>query len=92
MAREQHVAYELQLADLDLDSGHEQAALDRLDELYHSFPGKPCHIPASTAGHCSKNRDPGQAETASVILRRQLLTHPEGSYVVRAIRPGVQYG
>ncbi|MCH8058294.1 MAG: M48 family metallopeptidase [Proteobacteria bacterium] len=76
MAREQHVAYELQLADLDLDSGHEQAALDRLDDLYHSFPGN--HAIALQYGRALlKNRDPGQAKTASVILRRQLLTHPD---------------
>ena len=76
MAREQHVAYELQLADLDLDSGHEQAALDRLDDLYHSFPGNHA-ISLQYSRALLKNRDPGQAETASVILRRQLLTHSD---------------
>ncbi len=76
MARDQHVMYELQLADLDLDSGHEQAALDRLSGLYHSFPGN--HAIALQYGQALlKNRDSDQAETASVILRQQLLTHPD---------------
>jgi len=76
MARDQHVVYELQLADLDLDSGHERAALDRLDDLYHSFPGN--HAISLQYGRALlKSRDPAQAETASVILRQQLLTHPD---------------
>ena len=76
MARDPHVAYELQLADLDLDSGHEKAALERLDDLYHSFPGN--HAISLQYGRTLlKNKDPGQAETASVILRQQLLTHPD---------------
>ncbi|MEE8339681.1 MAG: M48 family metalloprotease [Xanthomonadales bacterium] len=76
MARDQHVMYELQLADLDLDSGHEQAALDRLDDLYHSFPGN--HAIAMQYGRALlKSQDSAQAETASVILRQQLLTHPD---------------
>ena len=76
MARDPHVAYELQLADLDLDSGHEKAALERLDDLYHSFPGN--HAISLQYGRALlKNQDPGQAETASVILRQQLLTHPD---------------
>ena len=76
MARDQHVAYELQLADLDLDSGHERAALDRLDGLYHGFPGNHA-ISLQYARALLKSRDAAQAETASVILRQQLLTHPD---------------
>lgn len=75
MARDRHVAYELQLADLDLDSGHEKAALSRLDGLYHSFPGN--HAIALQYGRALlKGQNLGQAKTASVILRQQLLTHP----------------
>jgi predicted Zn-dependent protease len=76
MARDQHVIYELQMADLDLDSGYERAALDRLDDLYHSFPGNHA-ISLQYSRALLKNRNPGQAETASVILRQQLLTHPD---------------
>ena len=76
MARDQHMAYELQLADLDLDSGKDDSALDRLGGLYHSFPGN--HAISMQYGQALlKNQDPGQAETASVILRQQLLTHAE---------------
>jgi len=76
IARDQHVAYELQLADLDLESDKENAALDRLGGLYHSFPGN--HAISMQYGRALlKHQDPGQAETASVILRQQLLTHPE---------------
>ena len=76
MARDQHVAYELQLADLDLDSGKTASALDRLGGLYHSFPGN--HAISMQYGRALLNaQDSGQAETASVILRQQLLTHPE---------------
>jgi predicted Zn-dependent protease len=75
MAREQHVAYELQLADLDLESGKRQAALDRMDGLYHSFPGN--HAISMQYGRALlKSQNPAQAEMASVILRQQLLTHP----------------
>lgn len=76
IARDQHMAYELQLADLDLESDRENAALDRLGGLYHSFPGN--HAISMQYGRALlKHKDPGQAETASVILRQQLLTHPE---------------
>ena len=76
IARDQHMAYELQLADLDLDSGNGNAALDRLGGLYHSFPGN--HAICMQYGRALLNRqDPNQAETASVILRQQLLTHPD---------------
>jgi predicted Zn-dependent protease len=76
MARDQHVAYELQLSDLDLESGKDDAALDRLGGLYHSFPGN--HAISMQYGRALlKHQNPKQAETASVILRQQLLTHPE---------------
>jgi predicted Zn-dependent protease len=70
------VAYELQLSDLDLESGKDDAALDRLGGLYHSFPGN--HAISMQYGRALlKHQNPEQAETASVILRQQLLTHPE---------------
>jgi len=75
LARDQHVAYELQLADLDLDSGKDNSALDRLGGLYHNFAGNHA-ISLQYSQALLKSREPGQAETASVILRQQLLTHP----------------
>ena len=76
MARDQHVAFELQLADLDLESGKQKAALDRMDGLYHSFPGN--HAISMQYGRALlKSQNPSHAEMASVILRQQLLTHPD---------------
>ncbi len=76
MARDQHMAYELQLADLDLDFGRDDAALDRLSGLYHNFPGN--HAISMQYGEALlKSGDVEQAQTAGVILRQQLLTHPE---------------
>lgn len=76
VAREEHVAYQLQLSDLDLDSGREDQAIDRLAGLYHSFPGNRA-IAMQYAKALLKRRIPDQAETASVVLRQQLLTQPE---------------
>ena len=74
--REQRVIYELQLADLDLESGHDAAAIERLAGLYHAFPGNHA-ISLQYAQALLKNQDPGQAQTAAVVLRQQLLTHSQ---------------
>lgn len=73
--RNQHVAYELQLADLDLDSGEDGKSIDRLAGLYHNFPGNHA-ISLQYANSLLKDRTPEKAETAAVVLRQQLLTHP----------------
>jgi predicted Zn-dependent protease len=67
---------ELQLADLDLDSGHDAAAIDRLAGLYHAFPGNHA-ISMQYARSLLKNQQPEQAQTAAVVLRQQLLTRPQ---------------
>jgi predicted Zn-dependent protease len=72
--REQRVVYELQLADLDLESGHDAAAIDRLAGLYHAFPGNHA-ISLQYAQALLKSQDPEQAQTAAVVLRQQLLSH-----------------
>lgn len=74
--REQRVIYELQLADLDLESGHDAAAIERLAGLYHAFPGNHA-ISLQYAQALLKNQDPGQAQTAAVVLRQQLLSHSQ---------------
>jgi len=74
--REQHLAYELQLADLDLDTGRDAAAIDRLAGLYHAFPGNHA-ISTGYARALLKNGDRAQAETAAVVLRQQLLRHAD---------------
>lgn len=73
--RDQHMAYELQLADLELDSGENGKSIDRLAGLYHNFPGNHA-ISLQYAQALLKGRDPEQAESAAVVLRQQLLTHP----------------
>jgi predicted Zn-dependent protease len=74
--RDRHVAYELQLADLDLDSGHDQVAINRLADLYLGFPGNHA-ISMQYAQALLKNQDPEQAQTAAVVLRQQLLKSPQ---------------
>jgi predicted Zn-dependent protease len=76
LGRDQRVIYELQLADLDLESGHDAAAIERLASLYHAFPGNHA-ISLQYAQALLKNQEPGQAQTASVVLRQQLLTHSQ---------------
>lgn len=76
MERGKHLAYEIQLADLDLASGHSAAALDRLAGLYHSFPGNNA-ISMEYSRALLHDGDEIQAETASVILRQQILSRNE---------------
>ena len=68
----QQVAYTLQRADLYLDSGREDEALHVLAELYHSFPGNHAIAMQYSEALLTRNRA-AEAETASVILRQQLL-------------------
>ena len=73
--REHHIAYDLQMADLDLDSGRDNQAIERMAGLYQSFPGNHA-ISLQYALALLQGQDPKQAETAAVLLRKQLLTHP----------------
>lgn len=71
-AHRPHLAYKLQIADLDLESGHIQAALDRLDGLYNSFPGN--HAIVMEYGRALLyERNEERAREAERILRDQLL-------------------
>lgn len=74
--REYNIAFELQLADIDLDSGRDGQAIDRLAGLYHSFPGNHA-ITIQYARALLKNQDSGNAKTAAEILRKQLLRRPD---------------
>ena len=73
--REPHIAYELQMADLELDAGRDNQAIDQLAGLYQSFPGNHA-ISMQYSEALLKSQKPQQAETAAVVLRQQLLTHP----------------
>mgnify|MGYP001818750383 FL=1 len=74
--RDHHIAYELQLAELDIDSGEDGRAIDRLSGLYQSFPGNHA-ISMQYARAMLKDQDKDKARTAAVVLRQQLLTHPD---------------
>jgi predicted Zn-dependent protease len=74
--RSHHIAYELQLADLDLDSGDQDAALARLSGLYQDFPGNQA-ISLQYAEALLHGRDAERAQTAAAVLRRQLQSHPD---------------
>jgi predicted Zn-dependent protease len=76
MDRGEHLAYEIQLADLDLASGHTAAALDRLAGLYHNFPGNNA-ISMEYSEALLHSGDKSQADTAAVILRQQILNHDD---------------
>lgn len=66
------LAFELQRADLDIDMNRDEQALHRLGSLYHSFPGNHA-IAMQYASALLKRKNPQRAETASVILRQQIL-------------------
>jgi predicted Zn-dependent protease len=74
--RGHHLAYELQLAALDLDAGEQAAAIARLADLYHTFPGNHA-ISMQYAQSLLQGQDPERAQTAAVVLRQQLLSRPE---------------
>jgi predicted Zn-dependent protease len=76
MERDHHLAFELQLAELDLDANRNDAAIDRLAGLYLSFPGNHA-ISTWYARALLKDRDRTKAETAAVVLRQQLLQHAD---------------
>ena len=66
------LAYRLQLADLDLESGREAEALAALEELHLGFPGN--HAIAVQYGEALlRSREPASAAKAARILRQQLL-------------------
>jgi predicted Zn-dependent protease len=75
MERDQHLAYELQLADLDLESGRAEAAIERLAELHDGFPGNHA-IALQYAQALLQSRNPERAAIAAELLRKQLLQHP----------------
>ncbi len=75
-AQKPHIAYDIQLSELDLDSGHPSDAVQRLAGLYQSFPGNHA-ISMEYSNALLHEAKPGSAETASRILRKQLLSHPD---------------
>jgi predicted Zn-dependent protease len=70
------LAYQLQMADLDLAAERESAALERLDSLYRSFPGNHA-IAVQYSEALLRGRDPQQAALAEEILAAQLLSRKD---------------
>jgi len=66
------LAYQLQMSDLYLAEDRDEYALEILGGLYHSFPGNHA-IAMQYAKALLANEDPQRAETASIILRQQIL-------------------
>jgi predicted Zn-dependent protease len=70
------LTYQLQLADLDLERKNYEPALDRMGALYHSFPGNHA-IAMQYAEALLAEENLQRAETASIILRQQILFREE---------------
>jgi predicted Zn-dependent protease len=70
------LSYQLQMANLNLETENEEDALQQLGRLYHSFPGNHA-IAMQYSRALLANEDPQRAETASIILRQQALFRDE---------------
>ena len=66
------LAFQLQMADLHLKRGQHDLAISALSDLYHSFPGNKAIAIEYGRALLEQNR-PELAETASVVLRQQLV-------------------
>jgi predicted Zn-dependent protease len=67
------LAFQLQMANLQLARGHHDQAIKSYADLYHSFPGNQA-IALEYGKALLDQNDPELAETASVVLRQQLVT------------------
>ena len=76
MEKGNHLAYEIELADLDLQTNRGDEAIERLAGLYHNFPGNHA-ISMEYSEALLHDGDTDRADTASVVLRQQLLSHPD---------------
>lgn len=76
MAHGDHLAYDLQMADLDVDSGRVEDAISRLDDLYSIFPGNNAIVMAYGEALLHE-KDPERAKKAEQILREHLLRNDD---------------
>jgi predicted Zn-dependent protease len=67
------LAFQLQMAQLHLDTGHHQQAIDALETLHHSFPGN-WAIAYEYARALLEQDTPELSDKASVVLKQQLLS------------------
>jgi len=70
------LSYQLQIASLEMKLDEDDSALQRLADLYHSFPGNHA-IAMQYSEALLHNEDPQQAETASIVLRQQIQYQPD---------------
>ncbi len=70
------LAFQLQMADLNLKRGRQEQAIDTLQALYHNFPGNKA-IAIAYANALLFDNDPELAQTASVVLRQQLISQKD---------------
>jgi predicted Zn-dependent protease len=67
------LAFQLQMANLQLARGRHDQAISAFADLYHSFPGNQA-IALEYGKALLEQRDPELAQTASVVLRQQILS------------------
>jgi len=70
------LAFQLQMANLQLKRGDTQQAIDSLADLYHTFPGNQA-IALEYGQALLDQADPALAETASAVLRQQLVNRKD---------------
>jgi predicted Zn-dependent protease len=70
------LAFQIQLADLDIAQGLAQPAIERMARLHQDFPGNHA-IAMQYAEALLHDEDPKKAETASAVLRQQSLNRGE---------------
>lgn len=70
------LAFQLQMADLDVQRGRADAALERLSTLYHDFSGNHALAVAYAEALIAQD-DPAQARIATDVLRQELLEHQD---------------
>ena len=70
------LAFQLQMADLHLKRGRHDQAIDALANLHHSFPGNQAIALEYSKALLDQN-NPELAETASVVLRQQLVSRKD---------------
>ncbi len=70
------LAFQLQMANLNLKRGRQQQAIETLKELYHNFPGNKA-IALEYGNALLSGNDPELAQTASAVLRQQLISQKD---------------
>jgi predicted Zn-dependent protease len=90
MALGPHRAYELQLAELDLVSGHDEAAIERLERLNNNFPGN--HAIVMEYGRALLyEKEEARARKAVQILSEQVIRNGDDPRLQELYAQALQY-